>query len=300
MDDFSENMEWVVIRPSDYQAGRSGLPPDKAFELALVLLARGVMHEVVNARPGWLLSVPQDQAARAVREIEEYERENFAEPDFIQTRGPVQWAYGLPSVLLLLLFVLFSTPHPSLKLYPFDFFSMGQADAAAIMSGEWHRTLTALTLHADPAHVVANVAAGFIFSALAATHFGPGLAWLLIIAAGGLGNLVNAWAYEAGHVSVGFSTAVFGAAGLLAAIRLVDGAVGRISVRLIPLAAGLGLLSMLGSGGERTDLGAHLFGFLCGFALGSLFDLALKYLGRPKPVWDRVLGIAAILLLVYA
>ena len=38
--------------------------------------------------------------------------------------------------------------------------------------------------------------------------------------------------------------------------------------------AGAALLAMIGSSGERTDLGGHLFGLLCGFGAGWL-------LGRP-------------------
>ena len=38
----------------------------------------------------------------------------------------------------------------------------------------------------------------------------------------------------------------------------------------MPVMAGLALLALLGSSGERTDLGAHLFGLLCGLAMGSM------------------------------
>jgi membrane associated rhomboid family serine protease len=44
----------------------------------------------------------------------------------------------------------------------------------------------------------------------------------------------------------------------------------RIRSLLLPLGAGAGLLAMLGTEGERTDLGAHFFGFLCGLALGLI------------------------------
>jgi len=39
---------------------------------------------------------------------------------------------------------------------------------------------------------------------------------------------------------------------------------------LIPFMAGAALLAALGSSGERTDLGAHLFGLACGLAFGQL------------------------------
>ena len=42
---------------------------------------------------------------------------------------------------------------------------------------------------------------------------------------------------------------------------------------LPPLAAGLGLLAMLGSSGKHTDLGAHLFGLLVGLIAGTALAL---------------------------
>ncbi len=44
----------------------------------------------------------------------------------------------------------------------------------------------------------------------------------------------------------------------------------------LPLGAGLALLSMLGSGGERTDLMAHLFGFMTGLILGAFYGVLVK------------------------
>jgi membrane associated rhomboid family serine protease len=65
---------------------------------------------------------------------------------------------------------------------------------------------------------------------------------------------------------------VFGALGVLCSLAWVQrrrsGIVGR---RLwLPLAAGLGLIAMVGVGGPRTDLWAHLFGFFAGAAIGPL------------------------------
>ena len=45
-----------------------------------------------------------------------------------------------------------------------------------------------------------------------------------------------------------------------------------------PVAAGLGILAMLGTGGARVDLWAHLLGFACGAAIG------LVYTAVPRPV----------------
>ncbi len=42
---------------------------------------------------------------------------------------------------------------------------------------------------------------------------------------------------------------------------------------LVPFMAGAALLAMTGSSGERTDLGAHLFGLLSGFVIGKILIL---------------------------
>ena len=85
-------------------------------------------------------------------------------------------------------------------------------------------------------------------------------------------------------LSIGFSTALFGAVGALCALNAADvfrhqsryahlnknasGLVFALARKvLMPLAAGLALLGLLGGGGEaRTDYSAHIWGFCCGIA----------------------------------
>ena len=63
-----------------------------------------------------------------------------------------------------------------------------------------------------------------------------------------------------------------------------------------PVAAGLGLLAMIGTGGARTDLVAHLLGLCAGWLLGAL--AARFLLTRPGLVEQWVLGGACLALLV--
>src|SRR5207245_504611 len=67
-------------------------------------------------------------------------------------------------------------------------FSRGSADAAAIVRGEWWRTVTALTLHADAGHAVGNAVLGGLLLALLAHALGPGLAAILMVLAGSAGT----------------------------------------------------------------------------------------------------------------
>ena len=92
------------------------------------------------------------------------------------------------------------------------------------------------------------------------------------LSSGIAGNVVNAVVYKAGHTSIGASTAVFGALGILSAwqvLRRVNQPGKRLKA-LLPLGAGLALLGFMGSS-VHTDVLAHLFGFLSGIVIGGLY-----------------------------
>src|SRR6185369_4433376 len=110
------------------------------------------------------------------------------------------------------------------------------------------------TLHADLTHLLSNVTIGGIFIILLCRELGSGLAWSLLLGSGALGNLVNALVQAPTHRSVGASTAVFGAVGILAAISMVRYRHHLQRRWFIPVAAGLALLAILGTEGKNTDL----------------------------------------------
>ena len=167
---------------------------------------------------------------------------------------------------------------------------------------EWWRAVTALTLHADGPHLFSNVAFGLFFFIPLCRRAGLGLGIALTLAAGVAGNVGNALTREAHVISLGFSTALFGAVGSLCALTAADvvghylrfapqsvfgasssapdakaGLFLTLARRLgIPLASGLALLGLLGGGGEvRTDYAAHIWGFCCGL-LCTLAALPLE------------------------
>jgi membrane associated rhomboid family serine protease len=156
------------------------------------------------------------------------------------------------------------------------------ASAERILAGELWRTVTALTLHVDLAHLFANVAACALFVTAVGRALGPGLGGLVVLLSGAFGNLLNALAYGSHHTSVGASTAIFGAVGTLAGLQAIRRRVRgfRGSRVLAPIAAGLALLAMLGTG-ERADLWAHLFGFLAGGLLGLPLGALRRAPARP-------------------
>ncbi|HVY49440.1 MAG TPA: hypothetical protein VHB21_26290, partial [Minicystis sp.] len=104
---------------------------------------------------------------------------------------------------------------------------------------------------------------------------------------GNVGNAVwHVATGDAGHQSIGASTAVFGAIGILAVTQV---AVERKAyVRASspswldiagPIVGGFALLGALGAGGGNTDLGAHFFGLVAGGLVGGVAALALRRSG---------------------
>ena len=315
---------WPDLAPLVDGSPAGRLPQAQARLWSLVLRARRVPHRVRSLPGGYTLQVPPRFLQQAVDEITLYQRENVSpHPDI---PPPPLEERSRPTVAAMLalcaFFIITHRPWPELGWYPQYWHQSGAGDAARMLSGQWWRMFTALTLHADPAHAASNAVIGGAFLILLARRVGSGAAWLLAVLAGGLGNVLNVLAQGPAHLSVGFSTAVFGAAGVLAGLKAVSGEGALAQVRLptgaqvetqvptgtrgwlLPVAAGLGLLASLGTAGENTDIGAHFFGLLAGGLLGlpaGLLALRHGYLDKP---WgedaNRACGWLALLLLAGA
>ncbi|MCP4672038.1 MAG: rhomboid family intramembrane serine protease, partial [Desulfobacula sp.] len=144
------------------------------------------------------------------------------------------------------------------------------ASALFILQGETYRAITALFLHADVQHLAGNLAGMLIFAAPVISVSGFGTGSLMLLASGTLGNLFNAHMYQTAHLSIGASTAVMGAAGLLAAFQVTQRQRSVSLNNLMPIFAGAVLVALF-SQGEHTDAWAHIFGFFSGLCLGILF-----------------------------
>jgi membrane associated rhomboid family serine protease len=246
-----------------------------ADEWALVLIAEGLSPTVVRDRGGFALRVPAPEEEQAAQILAAYARENRG-PELAPAEPVVsgQLLAGALVSLGLLAFFGVTGPWSDESIW----FERGSADSRRILLGEVWRSVTALTLHADLAHVTANAIAGALFLTAVCRSWGQGLGCALVLTAGAGGNLLNAFLRGGLHVAVGASTAVFGAVGILGGVGLVRrrrrGFRGRRS--WAPVAAALALLAMLGTAGERVDFGAHLFGLLAGGVLGGLVAFALS------------------------
>jgi len=179
--------------------------------------------------------------------------------------------------------------------FGFDWFAAGRAQAGLMLDGQAWRAVTALTLHVDVAHLMGSLFFGSVLGFLGAQGLGGGVAWLVIVVGGTLGNLLNAWIQGGDHTSVGASTSVFAALGLLVALALHQrrGEAAGAFRRWSPLVAGVLLLAWTGIGGERTDVLAHVTGLTSGVVLGGFCGfLPIALLER------RVLQAVAVALVV--
>jgi membrane associated rhomboid family serine protease len=273
-----------------------------AQEQALVLRAVGVPCAVQYGPDGFELIVSGADADRARAELAAYAAENPADAS-----APVSWmdrtdgwlaALGYGIVLLAVAIAA------DRSLWGRNWFLLGKANAGLISAGEWWRTITALTLHADRAHLLANLVIGGLFGIFAARLFGSGLAWLGILLGGALGNAANALLRPESHSAVGASTAIFAALGLVAAWAWTQRREHplRRFARWTPLVGAVALLGLLGGGGEdggNVDVGAHILGLLCGGALGA----AWGKLGPAAPLSARAqvaMAVACVALIALA
>ncbi len=282
----------------DLTALRTAERRSRADEWALVLEASGLHPVAERTGLGWVVLVPDDEADRARTTLETWERENpSAEATVPEAAAldPKPIAHALTiAAALLALFLVTGPRRPGVT-----WFERGAADAVRVLDGEPWRVVTALALHADVGHVVGNAIAGSLFLAGVFRIFGFGAGGALVLATGAFGNALNAAMRGSEHSVVGASTAVFGALGLLAGRGLVRGrALGlRGRAALLPVAAALALLAMIGTEGERVDFWAHGFGL----AIGIPFGAAAAWLGPrtlARPVLQRSVGALAVAVLL--
>jgi membrane associated rhomboid family serine protease len=264
---------------------------ERAQELSLVLAAQGIESRIRLIGGGWVLSVAADAAAAAERELAAYAAE-ASRAVKRNTPPPVHgqpWP-GIVAYLAIIMAVALSSGSMS---FGVDWLARGAMNGERLLDGEWWRPITALTLHADAAHLLGNAVFGSFFGYSVSRYLGGGAGWLAILVCGSVGNLANVLLSGVGNRAIGASTAVFAALGLLTAWcwrrGFPPGASRR--ERFAPVVAGIGLLAFTGAGGVGTDVGAHLTGFVAGFAGG----LGCARFGVPRsPRVQLVCGVAAL------
>ena len=243
---------------------------ETAHEYGLVILSAGAPYWIAEEAGEWGLVVEDKEADHLLHQLELYERESSNWPP----EEPELPERGDGALAVMVWLAMLTLGYGISNHWP-DLYEAGKVSSEAIAGGEPYRVLTALFLHADIGHLVGNLVFGSVFLYLVARHVGNCLALLMVLLAGGLGNYLNAMIYYPGaHYSIGASTAVFGAVGVLVSLplgfRLRQVGHTFFSAWTVPFIAGLVFLAWFGTGSENTDTSAHLMGFVAGLPPGVL------------------------------
>jgi rhomboid protease GluP len=238
--------------------------PQQAHDLGLTLLAADLAYWVMPDPEGFALMVERAdiESIRHLLSAPPGTRERFLQPEQAPTTsriGPVAAFWSL----IVALSLLATTSAP-------EIISLGGLLSDGVLQGgEWWRPVTALTLHADLGHLVANLVAGVFVTLALAQRIGGANAILATLSAGILGNVLAVLIrYQSSIPSIGASTAVFGALGVLCALPGLLRHLGRSRMSWVPLATGIVVLGIYGSGGAQTDVLAHVTGFAAGWLIG--------------------------------
>lgn len=268
---------------------------------SLVLSSANISHQVTPLPSGkWAISVREKDRHRAEYEIETYKSENKNWPPKPYSSDSFTPLFKAQSLLItgsLILFFAVTGPWSGDSFW----FGNGSANSRAILEGqEYFRLLTSLTLHADIVHLLGNCFLGAILLHYFFHIVGNGIGMMLLLVSSSAANYINSLAHGPGHNSVGFSTAVFAVIGILSALNYNRYRFKRPLQLLMPLMSGMALLAMLGSSGERTDLGAHFFGLLAGLLAGAILVIPHIFQYRRNITLQTLLSVFGFLLPILA
>jgi rhomboid protease GluP len=266
-----------------------------------VLEACRIEHQLEYVDSNWLIHVDPLQFSTARHHIEAMEAEGDLLADFASPLGAIpESERSLSSwwvAAFLLAFYVWLGPYQDRN----PILLLASSNAEAFAAGEWWRPITALTIHSDEVHIGGNLICIVLLGAAVCDRFGGGLAWIIILGAGIFGNVLACLMHGTDYISVGASTSAFGALGALSA----DSAVRRWrqstsqamlwKQSALPIAAGSALVGLLGTG-PRSDLAAHIFGFLMGAVLAVLCK---RWITSP-PKYVAVLQMGALVVVLLA
>lgn len=282
---------WPDHSPALFQAGTWPSVED-AHEHALVLLAMGIECSVHVMSGGYGLFTLGADAQAAQRELETYQQE---QPMRVITTPSTVGDHPF-GITWFAMWVLISAIVFGWQLIdPTITGRFSNSTNGFLEQGDWWRPFTSLFLHGDLPHLLGNILIGGIFCLAVSKLLGAWRAWPLILLGGALGNLVNLLFHRnEPFSSIGASSATFSALGILVGLAFTaEPTTNRRQMALsfaLPFISGLLLFSLFGTGGENTDVGAHVWGGLCGLALGVLPRICKRTPNKPRDSGTLTLG----------
>jgi len=252
----------------------------QAMDWSLVLASQDI-HPIISSpqeNQGWALLVDPTQYQRALETIKQYRLENRGWSWKQQVpganleihAGALFWCIFLGFVHWVVTFI-----NPGLE-------GIGRMDSDAVLHGSWWRLFTAVLLHADLAHLMANATFGVLILGLAMARYGPGVTLLATFLCGALGNVLGITLYAKPYFGVGASGMMMGALGLLCihAFGLMRKNTKAARYVLSGVLAGVLLFVLFGLS-LKSDIVAHFGGFVSGLFFGALLSFV------PEPVLQK-------------
>lgn len=257
---------------------------------SLVLASQQIPHHFEQSPEGpWFLEVIDNRAHEAAHQLLLYREENPEKPPHAPL-PPLRWSAQPLWVLLIPVVGSFwqSTHAPAFE-------RLGIANAERIVDGEWWRIFTALTLHADSAHLASNLLSGFLVLALLALRLPLSRIVPFLVLAAGLANLGVAYSVGADFRSLGFSTFVFTALGALGTLewRIRPKESGGLIRRFAPW-FGVLTLAILTGLSENSDILAHFYGLAAGWLAGFLPSRRQLQWGSPLNLSDALIALGTL------
>jgi rhomboid protease GluP len=241
----------------------------QVMDWGLALTSQGIESAIVQEPGGWALAVHPSDYDRATAVISQYVAENrgwkwqqtLPGSGLLFHWGSLLWALGIGAIY-----------HWSMILFP-QMKRAGAVDSELIRAGQWWRLFTAVTLHADVSHLMANMTTGIILIGFAMARFGPGPAILATYLSGVLGNVAGLYLYHGEHRSLGASGMVMAALGILAVQSFSLWHKDRSFRQLIARAfvAAVLILVLVGTSPD-SDVIAHFGGFFSGAIFGYVLS----------------------------
>jgi rhomboid protease GluP len=255
------------------------------MDWGLVLASQGIQAVIARSEQGWQLVVEEQDYDHARACLDQYQLENrgWRWKHKLPAPGIVfHWASAGWVAAIAWIYFLSEVRFPGME-------PAGVMDNQAVRAGQWWRLFTAITLHQNLGHLMANVTTGFVLLGLAMGRYGAGMALLAAFLAGAAGNCAGLLLYPAGSQGLGASGMVMGALGLLSVQSISLWRKFRPArVFILRSGAAAVLILVLVGFAEGSDVVAHVGGFLAGAILG----LALAWV-RPSTLHRLPANIAA-------
>jgi len=248
----------------------------EAFDWGLVLASQNI-DAIIERSPEtgkYIILVPESDYLRAIEQLRIYQVENL----HFRPAYRIEIAKNLfdgRSILWAAAMVLIYLIDTESKI---DLRAAGIMHKSAVLNGEWWRLFTAVCLHNDLSHLASNITTGFILLGIAIVYYGAGLSILLTFLSGVVGNLTGLFLHTQDYYGLGASGMVTGALGLLAAsgwFSVESESPSKIKFSVARLVAAFMLFILIGVN-PKSDIQAHLGGFISGLFLGILTTKILK------------------------